>query len=28
LPPCYCYLKPYYLDPDTTYFEQLAEGHL
>jgi hypothetical protein len=28
LPPCYCYLKPYYLDPDTTYFEQLAEGQL
>ena len=28
LPPCYCYLKPYYLDPNTTYFEQLAEGHL
>lgn len=28
LPPCYCYLKPYYLDPDCTYFEQLAEGQL
>jgi len=28
LPPAYCYLKPYYNNPDTTYFEQLAEGHL
>jgi len=28
LPPTYCYLKPYYLNPDTTYFEQLAEGQL
>ena len=28
LPPCYCYLKPYYLDPNTTYFEQLAGGQL
>ena len=28
LPPCYCYLKPYYLDPDTTYFEQLEAGQL
>ena len=28
LPPAYCYLKPYYLDPDSTYFDQLAEGHL
>ena len=28
LPPAYCYLKPYYLDPDTTYFEHLAEGRL
>jgi hypothetical protein len=28
LPPAYCYLKPYYLDPDTSYFEQLAEGRL
>ena len=24
LPPCYCYLKPDYLDPDCTYFEQLG----
>jgi hypothetical protein len=28
VPPAYCYLKPYYLDPDTSYFEQLAEGQL
>jgi hypothetical protein len=28
LPPTYCYLKPYYLDPNETYFEQLAEGEL
>jgi len=28
LPPCYCYLKPYYLDPNTTYFEQLAGGQI
>jgi len=28
LSPCYCYLKPYYLDPDITYFEQLARGQL
>lgn len=27
-PPSYCYLKPYYLDPNTTYFEQLARGEL
>jgi hypothetical protein len=26
LPPTYCYLKPYYLDKNTTYFEQLAGG--
>jgi hypothetical protein len=25
LPPTFCYLKPYYLDPDMNYFEQLAE---
>lgn len=25
-PPTYCYLKPYYLDPNTSYFEQLAKG--
>ncbi len=28
LSPTYCYLKPYYLDPNTTYFDHLAEGHL
>ena len=28
LSPTYCYLKPYYLDPNITYFDQLAEGHL
>ena len=28
LPPSFCYLKPYYLDPDMSYFEQLAEGRL
>jgi hypothetical protein len=28
LPPAYCYLKPYYLDPDSSYFKQLAEGRL
>jgi hypothetical protein len=27
-PPCYCYLKPYYLDKNTTYFEQLARNEL
>lgn len=25
-PPSYCYLKPYYLDPNTSYFEHLARG--
>jgi hypothetical protein len=25
-PPTYCYLKPYYLDPNRSYFEQLARG--
>jgi hypothetical protein len=28
LPPTLCYLKPYYLDPNRTYFEQLAAGEL
>ncbi|MCP5111205.1 MAG: TraM recognition domain-containing protein [bacterium] len=28
LPPGYCYLKPYYLDPNRTYFEQLAAGEI
>lgn len=27
-PPTFCYLKPYYLDPNTSYFEHLAEGRL
>ena len=27
-PPTYCYLKPYYLDPNVTYFEQLSRGEL
>jgi hypothetical protein len=27
-PPSYCYLKPYYLDPNTTYFEHLSKGAL
>jgi hypothetical protein len=26
LPPMYCYLKPYYNDPNQSYFKQLAEG--
>jgi TraM recognition site of TraD and TraG len=28
LPPSYCFLKPYYLDKNTTYFEQLSTGLL
>jgi hypothetical protein len=28
LPPMYCYLKPYYNDPNKSYFQQLAEGDL
>lgn len=28
LPPTYCYLKPYYLDRNRSYFEQLARGEL
>ncbi|MGH9163830.1 MAG: type IV secretory system conjugative DNA transfer family protein [Vicinamibacteraceae bacterium] len=28
LPPQYCYLKPYYLDVQTSYFEHLAQGAL
>jgi hypothetical protein len=28
LPPTYCYLKPYYLDPDISYFDHLAAGRL
>ena len=27
-PPGYCYLKPYYLDPNESYFAQLARGAL
>jgi len=27
-PPSYCYLKPYFLDKNTTYFEQLARGEI
>ena len=27
-PPTYCYLKPCYLDPNTTYFDQVAGGQL
>jgi hypothetical protein len=28
IPPAFCYLKPYYNDPNKTYFTQLAEGQL
>ena len=28
LPPTFCYLKPYYNDPNKSYFQQLAEGEL
>jgi hypothetical protein len=28
LPPQYCYLKPYYLDPQVSYFDHLARGAL
>jgi hypothetical protein len=28
MPPTFCYLKPYYNDPNKSYFEQLAEGGL
>jgi hypothetical protein len=27
-PPMYCYLKPYYLNPNTSYFEQSAKGEI
>lgn len=27
-PPTYCYLKPYYLDPNRSYFEHLREGKI
>jgi hypothetical protein len=28
LPPQFCYLKPFYLDPQTSYFDHVAEGAL
>jgi len=28
IPPTFCYLKPYYNDPNRSYFEQLASGEL
>jgi hypothetical protein len=28
MPPMFCYLKPYYNDPNQSYFKQLAEGAL
>jgi hypothetical protein len=28
LPPTYCYLKPYYLDPNVSYFDHLAAGRI
>ena len=28
LPPTYCYLKPYFLDPTVSYFEYLKKGLL
>jgi hypothetical protein len=28
LPPTFCYLKPYYNDPNKSYFQQLEEGRL
>ncbi len=28
IPPTFCYLKPYYNDPNKSYFQQLAEGEL
>ena len=28
MPPMFCYLKPYYNDPNQSYFKQLAEGVL
>jgi hypothetical protein len=28
LPPQYCYLKPYYLDVQTSYFDHVANGAL
>ena len=28
MPPAFCYLKPYFNDPNKSYFQQLAEGLL
>jgi len=28
LPPTFCYLKPYYLDPDVSYFDHLEAGRI
>ena len=28
IPPTFCYLKPYYNDPNKSYFEQLEAGEL
>lgn len=28
VPPTYCYLKPHYLDPNVSYFEQAARGEI
>jgi hypothetical protein len=28
LPPQYCYLKPHYLDVNTSYFDHAARGEL
>jgi hypothetical protein len=28
MPPTYCYLKPYYLDPNRTWFDQLDRGEI
>jgi hypothetical protein len=28
LPPCFCYLKPYFLDPNVSYFDHLAAGRI
>jgi hypothetical protein len=28
LPPCFCYLKPYFLDPNISYFDHLSAGRI
>jgi len=28
MPPMFCYLKPYFNDPNKSYFRQLADGEL